>query len=191
LFGTFGKDGIGGEFINEGMGGVAMTEEEYKAAIEAYIEENAGVDLSDADFIAGLYEYLGISSAPPDVSAPEYAEAVSALRSGDSAIVSGLAADIAAAASKEATAETNPEANVDANTSTKTNPEANVDANTSTKTNPEANTNANVSTETNTETNSRPNAETNSENQTAEANPEIAADALTVDPAAYPEGLTL
>ncbi len=151
--------GIGGEFTNEG-GGVAMTEEEYKAAIEAYIEENAGVDLSDADFIAGLYEYLGISSAPPDVSTPEYAEAVSALRSGDSAIVSGLAADIAAAASKEATAETNPEANVDANA------------------------NANASTETNSETNSRPNTETNSENQTAEANPEIAADALTVDPAA-------
>ena len=73
-----GTSGIGGALFEQFGGllrnpdGTPMTEEQFNAAIEAYVESTAGQDLSDEAVVAGFYASLGISEVPAEATDPEF-----------------------------------------------------------------------------------------------------------------------
>jgi len=88
-----------GKLTNED--GTPMTEEQWKAKIEEYVESIAGMDLTEEQVVSGFYDFLGIESAPTDPTSPEYAALSSGLtgaRTGDESASRTLAESIAAAA---------------------------------------------------------------------------------------------
>lgn len=88
-----------GKLTNED--GTPMTEEQWKAKIEEYVESIAGMDLTEEQVVSGFYDFLGIESVPTDPTSPEYAALSSGLtgaRTGDKDASRALAESIAAAA---------------------------------------------------------------------------------------------
>ena len=88
-----------GQLTNED--GTPMTEEQWKAKIEEYVESIAGMDLTEEQVVSGFYDFLGIESVSADPTSPEYAALSSGLtgaRTGDKDASRALAESIAAAA---------------------------------------------------------------------------------------------
>ncbi len=103
----------GGE-AGDGM----MTQEQWEAAMEAFIEsDETGMwtDAPDEAVIAAFYASAGITGAPIDASSPEYAALADALRGNDNAAINNIATSLAAnneAPDAEAGDEANPEENI-------------------------------------------------------------------------------
>jgi len=173
---SFGGLGAGlGQFSGGGSGGGGMmTEEQWEEAIEAYVAEHAGEDLSEEQVVAGFYESLGITDVAVDSTTPEYAAlatGLTAAMAGEEGAASSLAQNIVSsieAANTAAGAESSAE-ETGAEISAETNAE----------------TNAEISPETGSvidvETNSEAAVEASGEgNEVIVENPDVAADALAV-----------